>query len=366
MASDLHMTVEELEQFEELSDLVESDQKKFVKIFEKFDADKSGTLSDDELRDALRAMGEDMTETELQDLKQKTDANGDGSFDYHEFVDLLNARKRVAALASSMLRSSSSSTFRKQSSVSRRRHVPPLPRLRIPSDLQSRRNLRSVDSFLPRPTPKVLKPGRKHKVKVSEMRRQLKISEQALKDSDEHIKRNLEWIRGHCPVTNIRAQLFMQKWGVQKLERIMTRALNAHKHRAIARWRTSVEFEKCQEKAEQFLKLRGSRLLMNVVRGHEFARMRQCFEMWCDEISAQIEIEQRDAAIDIQTRVRGFLVRLRAYNKKLERCAKMIQRHYRGRLGWKRVVRRREDIRLNGTFRECSLLFEEYKNKSNG
>ena len=36
--------------------------------------------------------------------------------------------------------------------------------------------------------------------------------------------------------------------------------------RAIARWKTNVEFEKCQEKAEQFLKLRGSRLLMHVVR----------------------------------------------------------------------------------------------------
>ena len=77
----------------------------------------------------------------------------------------------------------------------------------------------------------------------------------------------------------------------------MTRALNAHMHRAIVRWKTSVEFEKCQEKAEQFLKLRGSRILMHVVRGHEFARMRTCFEMWCDEISRQVEREQFLAAV---------------------------------------------------------------------
>ncbi|MDC3320988.1 EF-hand domain-containing protein [bacterium] len=235
MASDLHMTVEELEQFEELSENVQTDQKKYMEIFEKFDADQSGTLSDSELRNALNAIGENMSEQELQELKQKTDGNGDGHFDYHEFVDLLNARKRIAALASSMLRSSTTTSDFQRHTV-KRRAPPQLPRLRVPTDLQSRRNMRSVDAFLPRPTPKILKPGRKQKIKVSEMKRQLEISKRALQDSDEHIKRNLEWIRGHCPVTNIRAQLFMQKWGMLSLSIFHPRPshlqpIHTHTHR---------------------------------------------------------------------------------------------------------------------------------------
>lgn len=55
-------------------------------LFQAIDADKSGTITVDELRDALRKKGHLIPEGDLQRLMKSADVNGDGTIDYEEFI----------------------------------------------------------------------------------------------------------------------------------------------------------------------------------------------------------------------------------------------------------------------------------------
>jgi len=57
-----------------------------VEVFSLFDKDKSGTLQEEELRMAMKAFGERLTDEEIEDAIQLADTTGDGVVDYDEFV----------------------------------------------------------------------------------------------------------------------------------------------------------------------------------------------------------------------------------------------------------------------------------------
>lgn len=57
-----------------------------VEVFSMFDTDKSGTLQEEELRMAMKAFGERLTDEEIEDAVQLADTSGDGRVDYDEFV----------------------------------------------------------------------------------------------------------------------------------------------------------------------------------------------------------------------------------------------------------------------------------------
>lgn len=55
-------------------------------MFQAIDTDKSGTLTIDELREALKRKGHLIPEHDLQRLVKSADVNGDGTIDYEEFL----------------------------------------------------------------------------------------------------------------------------------------------------------------------------------------------------------------------------------------------------------------------------------------
>ncbi|KAF1345104.1 putative calmodulin [Delphinella strobiligena] len=57
--------------------------------FRIFDRDGSGTINADELRDVMKALGEDLSSAEIDEMIKEADKNGDGSIDYEEFVRIL-------------------------------------------------------------------------------------------------------------------------------------------------------------------------------------------------------------------------------------------------------------------------------------
>ena len=59
--------------------------------FNMFDADGSGTISKDELRDALTKAGNRISEAEFNELFDETDADGSGEIDYGEFIAMLTS-----------------------------------------------------------------------------------------------------------------------------------------------------------------------------------------------------------------------------------------------------------------------------------
>lgn len=61
---------------------LENDEQ-LIKAFEHFDTDGSGTISRDELREALKKYGE--SEENISTLLEEVDKDGDGQIDYEEF-----------------------------------------------------------------------------------------------------------------------------------------------------------------------------------------------------------------------------------------------------------------------------------------
>ncbi|KAK0609033.1 Calmodulin [Lasiodiplodia hormozganensis] len=55
-------------------------------IFNVFDRDGSGTINSSELRHVMKAIGENLTDAEIDDLIKEADVDGNGTIDYEEFA----------------------------------------------------------------------------------------------------------------------------------------------------------------------------------------------------------------------------------------------------------------------------------------
>ncbi len=64
----------------------------FKEAFSLFDYNGDGTITTKELGTVLRSVGQNPTETELQDMINEVDADGNNSIDFNEFLTIL-ARK---------------------------------------------------------------------------------------------------------------------------------------------------------------------------------------------------------------------------------------------------------------------------------
>lgn len=60
-------------------------------VFATFDKNKDGFIARQELRESMRNVGVDMTETEAADMVEKVDSNGDGLIDFDEFCELFDS-----------------------------------------------------------------------------------------------------------------------------------------------------------------------------------------------------------------------------------------------------------------------------------
>ncbi|XAR56068.1 hypothetical protein NMG60_11036372 [Bertholletia excelsa] len=60
-------------------------------IFSTFDKNKDGFITKQELRESLKNMGMQVTETEVADMVEKADSNGDGLMDLDEFCELFES-----------------------------------------------------------------------------------------------------------------------------------------------------------------------------------------------------------------------------------------------------------------------------------
>jgi len=71
--------------------LTESQIEEFITAFREIDEDRSGTITVKELGKMLKAMGQNPSEAELQDMMSEVDADGrsNGSIDFPEFLAIM-------------------------------------------------------------------------------------------------------------------------------------------------------------------------------------------------------------------------------------------------------------------------------------
>ena len=69
---------------------INDDQRKELQdIFDQFDKDKDGKISDKELKNAMVSMGQSPTDDEISEMMREVDLNQDGKIDFGEFMILM-------------------------------------------------------------------------------------------------------------------------------------------------------------------------------------------------------------------------------------------------------------------------------------
>eukprot|EP00941_MAST-03F_sp_MAST-3F-sp1_P002579 g2579.t1 len=373
MAKQMGLTAKQMQLIDEAekNDAVDEEamRAEYLAAFREFDVDGSGAIDAEELEQVLNYLGEDLDAQDVKKIAAEADKDGDGQIDYEEFVEMMKARKKLLSIASKMAQVGGRGRRRKlrqrrtaAKSGSVDPPIPgspksgkPLPELKL-SAIRGRRNIRQINQFRPRNTPKVLRRG--SYASARELRRELDKSDARRAFLDMEVKRNVEWVQKNCPVTNIRAQMFSKKWGMEKLEQMMTKVQNARLTQALGKWIEVTEFDKCQEMAERYMKWKGSRTVISMLFNKEHSSILAAFNQWNNTVIRMIAVERNDAVVALQRVSRGFNSRKRVERIIRNRAATIIQSMARYKQGRNRclaqkLLRHRNDSaeRIQTTFR---------------
>lgn len=66
----------------------------FKASFSLFDQDGDGRVSKDELRTAMRSLGQNPTEQDLDEIMREVDKDGNGTIEYEEFIRMMSRRSQ--------------------------------------------------------------------------------------------------------------------------------------------------------------------------------------------------------------------------------------------------------------------------------
>lgn len=329
---------------------------RYFETFTQYDVDGSGAISPDELRRLLQASGEDMDDAELATVIKQADTDHDGEIDFDEFIGLMRARKRLlrvanqmgvtgtgpaAASAGSSNNNSSSSHLAlspSTTSLSSPTSHSSLPPLKM-ATLQSKKHLQQFNAHFTRPTPTCLRPGAQ--VDLTQLRRELAISEFGIQELNTKVREGLHWVQQHCPVRSLKAQIFCHRWGMEKVQQLFLRIQSQALSRAFQKWIAFRMYEKNKLKANMFLKCKGSQKMTEIMTKWRRKVTRRKFSKWKTECLIDARNELQCAAIELQRIIRGKLARLELVRLRRKAAAIRIQSLVRGHLGRCLVLRKR-------------------------
>ncbi|KAF0690570.1 hypothetical protein As57867_017995, partial [Aphanomyces stellatus] len=309
---------------------------RYRQVFDEFDQDKSGSISPDELRAMMKALGEeDLDDADIDEIIEQADSDKSGTIEFNEFVEMMKARKRLLAVVQHIGKTGAIPIKSTESSVTNNSPLPPLKM----STMQSKKHLKQYNRFFSRPTPNCLRPG--VHVDMTSLRRELALSEYGLKELDLKVKEDVLWVQANVPVTSLKAQLFAQKWGAEKMNALFSRILLNFQARAFFKWVDYLAFLNAKLKADRYLKCKAGARVTSLMANWKMKALAKAWVSWSSECAEQARNEQQSSAIEIQRLVRGFLSRTAVWRRAQYRGAVQFQRVVRGFLARRRVARRR-------------------------
>jgi calmodulin len=78
-----------------MSQLTAEQKQEFKEAFSLFDKDGDGTISTTELGTVMRALGQNPSETELNDMINEVDQDHSGSIEFEEFINLMEKKMGI-------------------------------------------------------------------------------------------------------------------------------------------------------------------------------------------------------------------------------------------------------------------------------
>ena len=213
---------------------------------------------------------------------------------------------------------------------------------------KKRRREEDPDEHGTRRTPRCLR-RKGGEVTSDDLRKELTTSVHLIQDLTERVREDIAEIHRTVPMVNVKAQLYMQRWGIEKFEKIFKRIEMQKERAALHLWQDKVKQLIKAEKRENYMKLRASRKLDHFVHRMQSNEMASAFHLWLSQIIEERERERRQledlSARKIQNLARTYLARRHVYELKMRiqeakenAAASKIQAMYRGRATRKHVA----------------------------
>ena len=232
-----------------------------------------------------------------------------------------------------------------------------LPTLSKPSLADaSFRSTFSVDKFGGRSTPRCLQP--RNDATSDDLRRELGTSISLIQTLTEQVREDIAEVHRTCPVHNIKASMYMQRWGLEKFEQIFKRIELMREGAALRKWRHAVDEIIKFEKKEKYFKLRAAKKCDRFVHRMQNRELHWAFSIWEEGIREMKRRERRaleeESAVMIQCCARCYIARTRVAAIKAQiqsdrenAAASKIQMIYRGRTTRRHVALLLEQITMN-------------------
>ena len=93
-------------------------------------------------------------------------------------------------------------------------------------------------------------------------------------------------------MTNIKAQLYCQKWGLEKLTNLFNKIAYRQMIAALEKWSEFVDYQNNQDKAENYMKWKGSRRLVKMLEDFDTKQKAGGWDKWVHVIMHQRKREQ--------------------------------------------------------------------------
>ncbi|RHY08789.1 hypothetical protein DYB36_000118 [Aphanomyces astaci] len=317
---------------------------KYRSVFDEFDVDHSGAISPDELRMLLKSVGEeDLDDADINDIIAQADADKNGQIEFNEFIQMMQARKRLLAVVQQMGKcGGTGSTSQPSSSMQS-----PLPPLKMGQVQQSKKHMKHYNvQFLPTFWSFLSNA-------MFDWLAELALSEYGLKELDLKVREDVQWVQANVPVTSLKAQLFCHKWGAEKMNALFSRILLNFQAKAFYKWIDYLKFLHTKLKADRYLKCKAGSRITTLMHTWTRKSLGRAWLAWSSGVREQRRNERHASAVEIQCLVRGFLSRTAVVRHLQHVGAVHFQRLVRGFLGRRRVLRTR---RTNLELASASLL----------
>jgi len=205
--------------------------------------------------------------------------------------------------------------------------------------LKRRRPNNGGDEYGTRKTPRCLQHG--SNPTRDELRAELKNSIHMIHHLTEKVREDIARVHDTVPIQSVKAQLFMQRWGLEKFQKIFFRIQMSFVIAAFRKWRATIEHDKHEEKRSNYMKLKASKNLKHLGNRLRNKDLHHAFELWwtgVETLRIREETAQQDSAVRvIQRAARAYIARIIIRNLKqrmkrqLEsKSATIIQALFRG------------------------------------